>query len=288
MKSEDGSQVPGVERQWARGKRQVFSCFLLLAFCFLLLSSGCAYKKGGVTALPTEYPEVSDDTIVNSLIWRNKRIKNLKGIANIHLVSNNIIQKVKEVIIVDENSHIRLESLNIMGQPSLIMVSDESVLTIYNIDENKFYRGAASPEIISKMTGIYMSPADIADLLTGRQFIENHPAAGLSHTDKNGLHILKTKLGEDKFYDEIWIEPVNLSPVTAKRYDDSGRIVRTVTFSDYRKIGDYLFPFKIGTVIPSQGLSITIEYIKVELNEGIENSIFSLDLPDDAEAVNPN
>ncbi len=283
MKTGVRSRKSGVERQEARGKRQDFSCFLLLVSCFLLLPSGCAYKR----VEKADYKPVSLNVIVDSLKERSKKTRDLRGVANLHIVSAKGSQRVKEVIAINGDSHIRLESLNIMGSPSLIMVSDGSIVTAYNVHENKFYRGMASPEIIARMTGIYLSPNDIINLITERHFAGYLNIENSGYEKGDGIYILKTRSGEG-FYDEIQIEPFDLSPKTVKRYDSNGKVMRFITFSNYRKIGDYLFPFKINILLPSQKISMTIEYTDVELNAGVEESLFELVIPDDAEAVNLN
>jgi outer membrane lipoprotein-sorting protein len=283
-------------------------CLLLTAYC-LLLASGCAYKR----VEKVEYQPVSLNLIADSLKEKSKEIRDFRGIANLHIVSAKGSQRVKEIIAINGDSHVRLESLNIMGSPSLIMVSDGSIVTAYNVHENRFYRGMASPEIIARMTGIYMSPNDIINLITGRHFAEYLHIENSGYTKGNGVYILKTELtppappltsplsppskggegevvkgSEGGYYDEIWIESADFSPKTVKRYDSNGKVIRFITFSDYRKIGDHLFPFKTSILLPLQKISMTIEYTDVELNAGVEESLFELIVPDDAEAVELN
>ncbi|MBI3813280.1 MAG: DUF4292 domain-containing protein [Nitrospinae bacterium] len=315
MKTEARRQKSEVRKKY----RVSISGFCLLASVFWL--SGCAYKR----VEKVEYQPVSLNLLIDSLKERSKKIRDLRGIANLHIVSAKASQRVKEVIAVNGDSHVRLESLGIMGQPSLIMVSDGSIVTAYNVHENRFYRGMASPEIIARMTGIYMSPDDIINLITGRHFAEYLHIENSGYTKGNGVYILKTRLipplpplekggnnppnlpltspfsphlkggegevekgGEGGFYDEIWIEPADFSPKTVKRYDSNGKVVRFITFSDYRKTGGYLFPFKTNILLPPQKISMTIEYTDVELNAGVEESLFELTIPDDAEAVELN
>src|SRR3990167_2848366 len=262
--------------------------YLLLFIIGYLQLSGCTYKKIEKTITHPESTPISAKSIIDLISERNKKIKNLRGIANINIISGNSTRRIKEAIVVNGDSHIRLESLNITGQPSLIMVSDSNAVTIYNINENRFYKGDASPEVLHKITGIYLSPLEIANLLTGRQSIENNRTEDMHLTKENSSYILKTQLSGSKSYDEIRFEPTNLSTTTIKRYDDTGKVVKFITFSDYRKAGEYLFPFKRQILLPPRGLSMTVEYTDLEINTEMEESIFNLTIPEDAEEMEMN
>lgn len=262
--------------------------YLLLFITYCLHSSGCTYKKIEKTIIQPESPAVSVSSIIDLINERNNKIKNLRGIANINIISSNSTQRVKEAIVVNGDSHIRLESLNITGQPSLIMVSDSNAVTIYNINENKFYKGDASPEVLNKITGIYLSPLEIANLLTGRQSIENNRIEDMHLAKENSAYILRTQSSGSKSYNEIRFEPTTLSTTTIKSYDDTGKVVKFITFSDYRKVGEYLFPFKRQIFLPPRGLSMTVEYTDLEINTEMEESVFNLTIPEDAEEMEMN
>src|SRR3990167_9933719 len=121
-----------------------FIVYLLLFITYCLNSSGCTYKKIEKTIIQPESPAVSVSSIIDLISERNNKIKNIRGIASINIISNNSTQRVKVAIVINGDSHIRLESLNIAGQPSIIMVSDGNAVTIYNMNENRFYKGDAS------------------------------------------------------------------------------------------------------------------------------------------------
>ncbi|MBI4379461.1 MAG: DUF4292 domain-containing protein [Nitrospinae bacterium] len=269
-------------------RKGLFFWWIFSFTLYLFIPSGCAYKKVERITQPPRYPDVSVNQLIDSLKKRSEEIKDLSGIANIHIRSKNMNHKVKEVILVNGDYHIRLESLNIIGQPSLILVSDSNLVTAYNIDENRSYKGKASPEVISKMSGIFMSPRDIIELFTGRQFIENHTIYNFAQTKEDDSYILMNRFGNGKVSDEVWFEPINLCPTIVKRYDSSGKVMRIVTFSDYRRLGDHLFPFKIKIVLPDQGISMAIDYFDLELNTGVDESLFNLVIPEGAEAINLN
>ncbi|MBI3584251.1 MAG: DUF4292 domain-containing protein [Nitrospinae bacterium] len=276
-------------KQMRLGNNSISSIvYLLLFITYCLHSSGCSYKKIEKTIIQPESPAVSVSSIIDLISERNNKIKNIRGIASINIISNNSTQRVKVAIVINGDSHIRLESLNITGQPLLIMVSDSNAVTIYNINENRFYKGDASPEVLHKITGIYLSPLEIANLLTGRQSIENNRTEDMHLTKENSSYILKTQLSGSKSYDEIRFEPTNLSTTAIKRYDDTGKVVKFITFSDYRKLGEYLFPFKRQILLPPRGLLMTVEYTDIEINTEMEESVFNLTIPEDAEAINLN
>jgi len=276
-------------KQAGRGNNYISPIvYLLLFITYCLHSSGCTYKKIEKIIIQPESPAVSVSSIIDLISERNNKIKNIRGIANINIISSNSTQRVKEAIVVNGDSHIRLESLNITGQPSLIMVSDSNAVTIYNINENRFYKGDASPEVLHKITGIYLSPLEIANLLTGRQSIENNRIEDMRLAKENSAYILRTQSSGSKSYNEIRFEPTNLSTTTIKSYDDTGKIVKFITFSDYRKAGEYLFPFKRQILLPPRGLSMTVEYTDLEINTEMEESVFNLTIPEDAEEMEMN
>ncbi len=262
--------------------------YLLLFIIGYLQLSGCTYKKIEKTITHPESTPISAKSIIDLISERNKKIKNLRGIANINIISGNSTRRIKEAIVVNGDSYIRLESLNITGQPSLIVVSNSNTVTIYNMNENKFFKGDASPEVLYKIAGIYLSPLEIANLLTGRQFIENNRIEDSLLTKVNSAYILRTQSNSSKSYNEIWFESTNLSITAIKRYDATGRVIKLITFSDYRKLGENIFPFKVQISLPSRRLLMTIYYIDIEINVEVDESTFNLTIPEDAEPIDLN
>ena len=47
-----------------------------------------------------------------------------------------------------------------------------------------------------------------------------------------------------------------------------------VFYSDYRKVGDFILPFKTTTTY--QGNAITMEHQRIQINEGVKKSDFSM------------
>jgi len=278
----------GIKQPRMRNKSILSIACLLLLITYCLNSLGCAYKKIEKPIIQPESSAISVSSIIDLIGERNNKIKNIRGIAKINIISSNSTQRLKEAIVVHGDSHIRLESLNITGQPSIIMVSDSNAVTIYNINENRFYKGDASSEVLHKITGIYLSPFEIANLLTGRHPIENKKIEDMHLTKENRVYILRTQLSGSKSYNEMQFEPNNLSIITIKRYDDTGKVIKFITFSDYKKVGEYLFPFKRQILLPPKGLSMTVEYTEIEINTEIEESVFNLTIPEDAEEIQIN
>lgn len=75
----------------------------------------------------------------------------------------------------------------------------------------------------------------------------------------------------------IWVRTKDMMPLEQNYFDDKGRLIRKMTFSDFKQMGDRIFP----TVMKMQNLQkpghhTTMIYHKIQFNKDISSSTFSL------------
>ena len=104
-----------------------------------------------------------------------------------------------------------------------------------------------------------------------RQAIEE-PDYDLSVLHKEAGNILQTVR-------VLHYSRVTLLPFQQDIYDDKGRIVTTVLYSNYQRFGDLDFPMSIDIRRPYDEYELKIDVTKLTANKTLDNDSFNLEIP---------
>ncbi|MFH1625674.1 MAG: DUF4292 domain-containing protein, partial [Pseudomonadota bacterium] len=82
------------------------------------------------------------------------------------------------------------------------------------------------------------------------------------------------------------VEPLNLSILESETYNSSGDLIFKVKFDKYERVNGLLFPMSTRIMLPLSSTTIRINYGELEINTGISQDSFNLDVPPGVKIVN--
>ena len=255
--------------------KNIFKFSVLLIFSVSILT-GCASLRRSISPIK---PLSSPDDILKKIVTREGKIKDLKGIAKVRITSADKNHSLKEVIIVQMPSSLRMETLGFFGQPLFFLTAKDNQMSILSLSENRFYKGEFTPKNLSIIFPLYLKSKDLFSILLGSTPLIDHVDMDIGIVQEKNLYLVR-------FYQQggitrqfIWIEPLNFSIMKSEIYDSLGNLVLKVEFDNYKMINDLLFPMSTTISLHSSLTKIGIDYSELEINTGINQHSFDLDAP---------
>lgn len=252
--------------RWQKASGSVFLFFFLI-----FLTNGCVRK-------PPPPPKItisSASAIIQALENRKKRIQDLKALAHISLASPDRKFSAKQAIILRKPHYLRVETLSFFGYPILYLFADGRQISFYDPKENKLFRGSSQLDNIFKLTGIALEISEIITILCGDVPLNsNITRPELRFEPENTLYSLRLRP-----YEVIKLGAVDLLPRQYQLAERPGETYNTsieVSYQQYEKINDLLFPFNIQIKLPKMATTVTIKYSEVKFNQSVPTSSFEL------------
>lgn len=221
----------------------------------------------------------SPDDILKKIETREREIKDLKGIAKVTITNADKNHHLKEVIIVQRPSSLRMETLGLFGQPLFFLTAKDNQLSILSMLENKFYKGKLIPKNLSIVFPLYLKSKDLFSILMGATPLIDYLDTDIGIVPEENLYLVRFLQQGGKIRQLLWVEPVNFFIVKSEIYNSSGNLVLKVEFDKYKTINGILFPMSTSISLPSSLTTIGIDYSELEINTGINQHSFDLDVP---------
>lgn len=128
---------------------------------FLLLVS-CVPRP---PAPPAPLPAGLEERLLQQLTENSRAFRNLQGLAKVKVSREGKSMGATQVLLVEKPDRLRAETLSPFGQPVLLLATNGDELTVFVPGEGNFYRGAASPRNLQRLTRIPLRLADLVQLL---------------------------------------------------------------------------------------------------------------------------
>jgi len=235
------------------------------------------------------------------LAEQREAVRSLRAIAKVRLTFDPLPGRDEEsfstsqAVLAAAPAAFRLDSLSPFGV-SYSAVSDGAQLAILAPDEGTIYRGDATPETVSRATGVEAGPGDIAHVLLGQPPIpplqmrlawvsSSHDAGGVAARPGGAgaevfLHAPSAATPGETVVVGFARAPVaggRTVPVAFERIDESGRVRLRARFGEHRDVGGHAIATRIEVTAP--GSRVLITYREVETNPVLEPGSFRLVTP---------
>jgi len=266
--------------------------FLVLFFSlFLLLLVGCqaAIQKTGPYSPPSGEvlgPD-KEQELFSKLREREDSFDNLKGLVNLDLKSPAKKAKTKEVIVLRKNSGLRIETLNLLGQPTMYLVSeDRDNLLIYFPFENKLKKTKATKENLYQWAGVYLDLPQIIKVLSATVPLSAGTGGKKrwAYNSQEKRYILQILDGKT-VREEVWLEAERFLPQRTLLFDEEGALFLDVSYALYQNVQNRLFPYSIKIVLPAENAVIHVVYKSVSINQKLPDGIFTLPIPEKTKSL---
>lgn len=244
----------------------------LLGLSLLLWIHGCAT----LPPLPPHTP--SPEYLLEQTRERLQNLEGLKGLAYLTVSSGAKSFGIQEVLLARRPAWLRAESLGPLGTPQFYLVTDGQELILFNPGENRYSRGPATPEHLSRVLPLpLLRPEEIVSLLLGTPPLIDYDTASIRRLEEEGLWTLELSSAPRQERQILWVDPISWSILRAEIYRPA--LSQRVIFEDFRHRQDFFFPQKIQVQSFRPEGRFTVEYREVELNPPWGAQDFQLPAP---------
>jgi len=216
------------------------------------------------------------------LAQRREAIQSLRSDSSIAVTSPERSGKAHQFIVVERPDRLRVEVLSPFGVVFALTSSDGD-LAAYVREENRVYRGAATPANLARYAALDLKVTDVVDVLLGGAPQRQVSDASVYAEPSTGLVRLRQETAQGAqvvvFGDESRL------PVEVQELDHDGALVWRAEFSNYRTVANVAVATRIAVELPSQKEKVEINYDGPDVNPTLSASLFSLPTPPGGEEV---
>ncbi len=261
-------------------------CYSALSFgVMLLLLGGC---QGFLSTRLPPSPVLSSA----APIWQHLRVRrqayaNLKGLARLRFRSPERRGTLDTTVVALERfDRVRLEGIGPLGQPLFLLISAAQQFALYLPQERRVFAGPASSQQFVRLFGLAIEPGVLPYVFIGDVPFLNWPDAGpITYLADDDLYFWEGQAPRQPWRYRIWFDPDRLLPVRFDMLQAPERIVLQVMYQGFRRLNGFTMPYRITMTQPATERRVIWHYHEVQLNVGVEPTLFHLRVPPGTERV---
>jgi hypothetical protein len=189
----------------------------------------------------------------------------LRAFGTLKLESASGSGSVKQVLIAERPTHLRLESLNFLGQTQLLLVTDGS--SFWFFDGRTLDRGQLSEELLRQRLGLDLGPDEaVAVLLAAPRLEEGAPLEILAVGEERIARFAGQRVRFSADGDLRSVEVL----------DPEGGLRWSARYEHWRAVGGDRYPFEMVLRFPLTALRAELRMEEVELNPTLDSELFVL------------
>ncbi len=244
----------------------VGGCALGLALAACAPATQARPKSGAGNLRPA-----SAAALIAALAARARQLKSLSSPAVMEYANGKQLSRTREVITASGPDRMRLEALSPFGV-ALVVATEGGQIQVFDPAHNTLYRGRADAATLSRFARIPIDAGAAVALLMGLapRSAELRPD---SVVRRGELTTIAGRL-TDGSLEELSFGGGLLRSLSVS--DPSGRRAYSASFSDYRDIGGFEFPYRIAATFFASGTRITLTYARPIINESLPEAAFIL------------
>lgn len=229
----------------------------------------------------------SAEAILQTFEERWQVVEALRALGRVSYAGSQGRYSTRETLLWQRPALLRLEAVTIFGQPSMVLVADARRASVYYPQQGVFYEGPSTAKHLARFIGLPLEVEDLAYFLAG--YIKPAPGQRTTwvHYDTDqGAHLLRFLCDTGGLLQDAWVDPEQLFPVRLIRYNEQGAVAVDITYSDFRPLTEaFPFPFQLAIALPLVQAELRIQFLAVDLNPGLNPSVFRLSPPEGTRTV---
>jgi hypothetical protein len=216
-------------------RKPIYSVLLMMG---VVLFSGCAHF------LPPPQDEFRARQILESLTENNTGLTCFKALAHIRMESKDGILSGRIAMAAVMPHKLRVEWLNMIGQPSTSLAGDGKTISIWSPTDHKLHRFRQSPGALAKLIQIPIGIEDFQNIVIGRPPLLADTVAQLKgiQDDVAVLTLI------NRWHQEVAIIRVDQAAdrvLDMSSFDGHGRLQYKTRWLQWRNNGRYSLPTKM-------------------------------------------
>ena len=219
------------------------------------------------------------DEMFQRLTTRQDSIHNVKSMVKSAIKTPKNNHNLKQVLLIDGDTSLRLDTLNLFNQPVGVLISDQTQILLYDPKSNKLYRNREVWDIMVRTFGTVFDFREYVSVFSGK--IPRLAALNLKDVrwdSKTGNYHIAAVDSERNDQLEIEVDTKTLLPLRLVKWED-GKQVYSVQWEDYQKVDEHLFPHTITVQRPLIGDELVMKFNNPLINQGVPEDAFQLNVP---------
>jgi len=200
--------------------------------------------------------------------------------------------RIRQAVLAQRPSYVRMESISPFDTSMAVLILGDGYLIFYDIQEETYYRGHATPENIRRLAPLYFSPEDIVRVFLGAPPLDAVEPDPDTYTIEWNTRTAVYELGlptVDGGSITVDIRHGDWTMAGARVYDGDGALryeLRTAGFSTYTHDGgDVVMPTRLRFLMSDRSVDLSMDVERIDINPELPETLFQLDPPRGATIV---
>lgn len=220
------------------------------------------------------------DEISRQLAARQNDIRNVKSLVKSAIKTRENNHNLKQVLLIDGETSLRLDTLSLFNQPVGVLISNETQILLYDTKSNKLYRDVEVWDIMFRTFGMVFDFREYVSVFSGKiPRLDSLSLNDVRWNPETGNYQVSAVDSANNESLKIEVEPVNILPVRLDKWKE-GKRVYTVQWDNYQKTEGHLFPHTITVQRPLIGDEVVMKFNDPLINQGVPEDAFQLDVPE--------
>ncbi len=252
----------------------------LLVFTGMLLGFyGCVTKSAPVN-VPSHFQKssITSEDLLENLLKKHKSVQSIKTIAKTTIELQGKKRTLKQTLIIDGESSLRMDTLNPFGQPIGVFIHHKEDLLLYQPSKGKVYKKKEVWKAMYRTFGTILDFQDILPVFKGTiPRLYEHFAISAKLLPGGRTYQLNTGSFLETDSHRIKIDATTLNP-TQWVFTRNGQNLVVVNWSDYQEIkGESTkFPHKINIMRPGKEERFIVKFKNPQINPDVSDEDFKL------------
>lgn len=233
------------------------------ACVWLAVSAAACATQAGPKFAPVAGEEAALRARVEAASAQADSRQRLRAVGKLRVESRDGTASVREVVLVERPSRLRLESLNMLGQASSLLVIDGERFSFF--DGKRLEDGAVESELLRERLGLALEPSEaVHALLVAPLGGEWQPTAILGRGEEREVRLPTQSLR--------FAASGDLAAIAA--LDADGEERWRAEYADWRDVPGGRYPFSLVLSSPETQLRAELVLTDVELNPTLDPALF--------------
>jgi len=220
------------------------------------------------------------DEISQQLTTRQNSIHNVKSMVKSAIKTRENNHNLKQVLLVDGETSLRLDTLSLFGQPVGVLISDRKQIQLYDPKTNKLYRNREVWDIMFRTFGTVFDFREYVSVFSGKiPRLASLHLKDVRWDPKTGNYQITAVDSGRNDQLEIEVDSKTLLPVQLVKWE-RGKRVYAVQWGDYQKVEEHLFPHTITVQRLLIGDELAMKFNNPLINQGVPEDAFQLNVPE--------
>jgi hypothetical protein len=199
----------------------------------------------------------------------------LRAVARLALDGPGGSASARQILLVERPARLRVEVLGLLDQTVAVLTTDGARYQLYRAQDRSITQGPVAPSLLWQVAGLAVTPEEAVALLLGAPSLPaDARLAGGTYPVSGGARLVVGRPGEAARLRLVFDAAGRLTGWA--RLDPAGTPLQEARWSDYRALGDGVFPYEVEIVDHVSGTRAEIHYQQVELDPELPAALFEL------------